>query len=250
MSEQITIERREGYAVLTMNKPQRRNALGTQSMRELDAAFQVLAGDKECRAIVLTAAPPAFCAGSDLKELGGLSISDMCTHESYTARVARSTAYLPVPVIAAVEGYALGGGFLLATSCDVVVSGASTKWAMPEVKNGWIPPWGLQTLIARCGPVKARLITWCSEEIDSAEALRLGVADKLADDGKALDEACAVAERLSQLPAESVRSTKRFFEAAITGASEQKDAEASRLFASDCEGQVAKQVLAKFTVTS
>ncbi|MEQ8656651.1 MAG: enoyl-CoA hydratase/isomerase family protein [Hyphomicrobiales bacterium] len=250
MREQITIERQEGYAVLTMNKPQRRNALGTQSMRELDEVLQALAGDKECRAIVLAGAPPAFCAGSDLKELGGLSIPDMCTHEAYTAKVARSMAYLPVPVIAAVEGYALGGGFILATSCDVVVSGASTKWAMPEVKNGWIPPWGLQTLIARCGPVKARLITWGSEEIDGAEALRLGVADKLAGDGNALDEACAMAERLAGLPADAVRSTKRFFGAVITGASEQMDVEASRLFASDCEGEAAKQVLAKFTETS
>lgn len=250
MNEQITLERREGYAVLTMNKPQRRNALGKQSMHELDVALEALARDNDCRAIVLTGAPPAFCAGSDLKELGGLSIPDMCAHEAHTAKVARSLAYLPMPMIAAVEGYALGGGFILATSCDVVVSGTSTKWAMPEVKNGWIPPWGLQTLIARCGPVKARLITWGSEEIDGTEALRLGLADKLADDGNALDEACSMAERLAQLPAEAVRSTKRFFEAATTGASEQMDTEASRLFASDCEGEAAKQVLAKFTVTS
>lgn len=250
MNNQILTEQRDGYAVLTINKPQRRNALGTQSMAELHAALEALSAQDECRAIVLTGAPPAFCAGSDLKELGGLSIADMCAHEAETAHVARRMALLPIPIIAAVEGYALGGGFILATSCDLVVTGTTTKWAMPEVKNGWLPPWGLQTLIARTGPVNARLITWGITDMDGAEALRLGVADRLADDGAALSEACLLAERLAALPADAVRSTKRFFEPAITKASEQMDAEASRLFAADCEGDAAKAVLAKFTVPS
>lgn len=250
MSEQILIEQRDGFSIVTMNKPQRRNALGTQSITELEAALRELAVDKECRAIVLTGAPPAFCAGSDLKELGGLSTAEMCAHEDLTARVARQMAYLPVPIIAAVEGYALGGGFILATSCDVVVTGASAKWAMPEVKNGWLPPWGLQTLIARTGPVKARLITWGTEDMDGTEALRLGVADVVAADGEVLEKACSLAQRFAALPTVAVRSTKRFFEAAIAGSSEQLDTEASRLFASDCEGEEAKALLAKFAVPS
>jgi enoyl-CoA hydratase/carnithine racemase len=250
MSAQILTDHRDGFAIVTMNKPQRRNALGTQSITELETALRALAADAACRAVVLTGAPPAFCAGSDLKELGGLSIADMCAHEEVTARVARLIAHLPVPVIAAVEGYALGGGFILATSCDVVVTGAGTKWAMPEVRNGWVPPWGLQSLIARTGAVKARLITWGIEEIDGAGALRLGVADRLAADGEVLEAACAMAQRFAALPATSVRSTKRFFEAAIAGASERLDAEASRLFSSDCEGEEAKALLAKFSVPS
>lgn len=250
VTDQILIERRDGFAIVTMNKPQRRNALGTQSITELQAALLELASEEDCRALVLTGAAPAFCAGSDLKELGGLSIAAMCAHEELTARVARQMAYLPVPIIAAVEGYALGGGFILATSCDVVVTGTSTKWAMPEVRNGWIPPWGLQTLIARTGPVKARLIAWGTEDMDGAEALRLGVADSMAADGQVLEKACAMAQRLAALPAVAVRSTKRFFELAIAGTGEQLDAEASRLFASDCEGEAAQKMLAKFAVPS
>ena len=250
MSEQILTERRDGFAIVTMNKPKRRNALGTQSIAELETTLRALAMDENCHAVVLTGAPPAFCAGSDLKELGGLSIAEMSAHEEVTARVARLMAHLPVPIIAAVEGYALGGGFILATSCDVVVTGAATRWAMPEVRNGWVPPWGLQTLIARTGPVKARLITWGTEDMDGAEALRLGVADRLAADGETLETACAMAQRFTALPAASVRSTKRFFEAAVTGASERLDAEASRLFASDCEGDEAKALLARFSMPS
>lgn len=248
--EQILIERCDGFAIVTMNKPQRRNALGTQSITELQASLLELAADEDCRAIVLTGAAPAFCAGSDLKELGGLSIADMCAHEELTARVARQMAYLPVPIIAAVEGYALGGGFILATSCDVVVTGTSAKWAMPEVKNGWLPPWGLQTLIARAGPVKARQIVWGLMDMDGAEAHRLGVADALASDGQALQDACILAAKLAALPAYAVASTKRFFEATNTASAEQMDAEASRLFANDCEGEEAKALLAKFTVSS
>lgn len=250
MSEQTLIERRDGYAVVTMNKPQRRNALGTQSMARLADALSSLSAEENCNAIVLTGAPPAFCAGSDLKELGGLSISAMCAHEEATARVARRIAHLRLPVIAAVEGYALGGGFILATSCDLVVTGQTTKWAMPEVKNGWIPPWGLQSLLARVGPVRARQIVWGLIDLDGAEAHRLGVADTVVPDGDVLQKACQLAEKLADLPANAVASTKRFFETAAAASAEQMDAEASRLFAQDCQGDAAKAVLAKFMVTS
>ncbi|MEM7443284.1 MAG: enoyl-CoA hydratase/isomerase family protein [Pseudomonadota bacterium] len=248
MTEQIGVEKRDGYAIVTMNKPKRRNALGTESMAGLLSSLTSLSSDPTCRAIVLTGAPPAFCAGSDLKELGGLSIEAMCAHEDETARIARRFGHLPIPVIAAVEGYALGGGFILATSCDVVVTAKSAKWNLPEVRNGWLPPWGLQTLLARVGPVKARLITWGITEIDGAEAVRLGIADAVVEDGGALDHACELAERLAALPANAVRSTKRYFEAAAANDSERQDAEASRLFAEDAGSETAQATLAKFAV--
>lgn len=249
MSEQIQIDHADGYAVVTMNKPERRNALGTDSMAALLDALTMLARDPSCRAVVLTGAAPAFCAGSDLKELGGLSIDDMRDHEAETARIARQIGLLPIPVIAAVEGYALGGGFILATSCDVVVSAKSAKWNMPEVRNGWIPPWGLHTLLARTGAATARLITWGVLEVDGDEALRLGVADVVADDGGALETGCHIAASLAALPANAVASTKRYFESAALGDAERQDAEASRLFGQDCNGDDARAVLAKFTVT-
>ena len=109
---------------LTLDRPQRRNALGTVGIQALDAALAAADRDDAVRVIVLTGAPPAFCAGSDLKELGGLSIAAMCEHEAITAAVARRIALLAKPVVCAVEGYALGGGFILAVSCDVVVTAA------------------------------------------------------------------------------------------------------------------------------
>lgn len=250
MTDQILIERRDGYAIVTMNKPKRRNALGAESMAALLSAMTDLSRDEACRAAVLTGAPPAFCAGSDLKELGGLSIPDMCAHEEETARVARRLAHLPIPILAAVEGYALGGGFIIATSCDFVISARSVRWNMPEVRNGWLPPWGLQTLLARVGPVKAQLVTLGITEIDGVEAHRLGIADGLAEDGGALDMACDWAGRIAALPPGAVRSTKRFFASAIAADAERQDAEANRIFGADCEGPEAKATLAKFTVPS
>lgn len=250
MTEQIIVERKDGFAVVTMNKPQRRNALGTESMAGLLAALRKLEQDDACSAVVLTGAAPAFCAGSDLKELGGLSIADMCAHEAETARIARQIGLFSVPVIAAVEGYALGGGFILAASCDIVVSGKSVKWHMPEVQNGWIPPWGLQSLLARTSAAKARLITWGLLEIDGPEALRLGIADIVAEDGMALDKASELAANIAALPANAVASTKRYFEAAVMADAERADAEANRLFSSDCEHSPAQAVLKKFTVTT
>lgn len=249
MTDQILIDRRDGHAVVTMNKPGRRNALGTESMAGLLAALTDLSQDESCRAVVLTGAPPAFCAGSDLKELGGLSIPDMCAHEEETARIARRIAHLQIPVIAAVEGYALGGGFTIATSCDFVISARSVKWSMPEVRNGWLPPWGLQTLIARLGPVRAHLVTLGITQIDGAEAHRLGIADGLAEDGGALEMACDWAARIAALPAGAVRSAKRFFSTVIAADAERQDAEANRLFGADCDSPEAQATLAKFTVT-
>ncbi|WP_024709512.1 enoyl-CoA hydratase-related protein, partial [Martelella sp. AD-3] len=122
------------------------------------------------------------------------------------------------------------------------------KWNMPEVRNGWLPPWGLQALLARTSAANARLITWGIMEIDGNEARRLGIADTVAPDGAALEAACTLAGRLAALPANAVASAKRFFEIAAAADAERMDAEAGRLFAQDCESAAAKAVLSSFTV--
>ena len=235
-------------AIVTLDRATRRNALGTESTRALSAALRAADTNEAVRAIVLAGAAPAFCAGSDLKELGGLSIPQMCDHEAETAAVARGIGFLSKPVVAAVEGYALGGGFILAVSCDVVVSAENARWHLAEVTNGWLPVWGLQALTARVGPVRARLLTWGAEPIDGREALRLGVADAVAPAGDALARATALAEGLAKLPPEAVASAKRFFEPFVMAEAERLDAVSSRMFARDCESSAAKATLSRFTV--
>lgn len=232
--------------ILTINRPERRNALGTELMRELRRQMAEAEADTTVRALVLTGSPPAFCAGSDLKELGGLSIEDMQAHEADTAAVARSINEYAKPVIAAIEGYALGGGFILAVSCDVVVSATDARWHLPEVKNGWLPPWGLCALAARVGPVKAKHLTWATDPIDGTEAHQLGVADLLAAPGQAFAIARAHAETLVTQPAGAMRSTKSFYAPIVMPNAERLDELSSSLFGRDCASGIAQTTLRKF----
>ncbi|MET3925717.1 enoyl-CoA hydratase/isomerase family protein [Devosia sp. 2618] len=234
-----------GCRLITINRPERRNALGTATMQQIGVSLAEAQSDTDIQVVVLTGTAPAFCAGSDLKELAGLSVAEMCEHEAATAAVARSIGKLDMPVIAAVEGYALGGGCILALSCDLVVSARNVRWAMPEVANGWLPPWGLEALVARVGLVAARSMTWGAFDCDGMEALRLGLADHLSEPGEALSTALAIAARLAALPPHAVSSTKTFFRSLRQDA-ERLDAAASLQFSRDAGSPAAQAVLARF----
>src|ERR1700749_4178723 len=145
-SVQLRAEEIGEIAVLTIDRPSRRNSLGLQLIEELTAELDRADRDPATRVIVLTGSAPGFCAGSDLKELAGMDLAGMGAHEAHTAKVARSIALMNKPVVAGVDGFALGGGFVLAISCDVVVSDPTARWRLPEVQIGWIPPWGIQAL--------------------------------------------------------------------------------------------------------
>jgi enoyl-CoA hydratase/carnithine racemase len=246
---QLRTEQVGEVAVLTIDRPARRNALGQQLIEELFAAFDRADQDPATRVIVLTGSAPGFCAGSDLKELAGTDLAGMGAHEARTAALARSIALMNKPVVAGIEGFALGGGFVLAVSCDVVVSEPSTRWHLPEVAIGWIPPWGIQALVARVGPVTGRRLVWGAEPFDGREAHRLGIADYLTEPGEAVrDAALRVAGRLAALPAQAVASTKQFFAPLVSGHGESMDAWANRLFLADCGHPAAKATLNRFGV--
>lgn len=233
-------------ATLTINRPMRRNALGTDLVEVLEENFHRLGCDPDVGAIILTGAPPSFCAGSDLKELGAMDIGEMVRHEAHTARMARAIGMLDLPVLAAVEGHALGGGFILAMSCDLIVTAETAKWSLPEVPNGWLPPWGLKALASRVGVTTARRLVWGYEILDGATARNLGVADYLAPEGEALVKAQEIAARLAALPRVAVKSTKRYFQAEVLGAAEVWDFQAGEVFAENCGHEAAAATLRKF----
>ncbi|MCP1913800.1 enoyl-CoA hydratase/carnithine racemase [Bradyrhizobium elkanii] len=246
----IKLDNQGPIAIVTINRAERRNALGSQLMRDLNAALADSERNDAIGAVVLTGAPPAFCAGSDLKELAGLSIADMCKHEAETATFARAIGYRAKPVIAAVEGYALGGGMILAASCDIVVAASNARWHLPEAPNGWLPPWGLTALLTRVGPVRARRLTWGAASIDTIEAARIGLVDDVAEPGAALSLATEIAGGLSKVPREAVASTKRFFDRFIMADAERLDEVSSREFASNCETPSSQKTFERFTVKS
>lgn len=243
---ELELTREGSVALLMINRPAARNALSSSVILELGEALQELAADESARVVVLTGAAPGFCAGSDLKELAGMSVAEMAAHEASTGQFVRSLQHIGKPVVAAVEGFALGGGFLLATGCDLVVTAENARWHLPEVGLGWVPPWGLQTLVARVGPATARRLAWGDQPLSGAELHRLGVADEVADPGTALDRATELAVRLAALPPDAVASTKRALSDAVVGAAETLDARTTRLFAQDCECVAARASLDKF----
>ncbi|GGT07877.1 enoyl-CoA hydratase/isomerase family protein [Nonomuraea spiralis] len=246
----LECERRGAVAVLRLNRPHVRNALGSGLVAELGGTLAALDDDPEVRAAVLTGAPPGFCAGSDLKELSGMTREGMVRHEADTGRMARGVQHLGLPVVAAVEGFALGGGFLLATGCDVVVTAEDARWHLPEVRLGWVPPWGIQSLAARVGPVAARRLVWGERPLTGRELHGLGGADELTGPGEALDGALEVAARLAALPPHAVASAKRALTDAVNGPAETLDARTGWMFGADCASTAARESLARFGVRS
>jgi enoyl-CoA hydratase/carnithine racemase len=248
-SDHLRSERVGDISILAIDRPSRRNALGQQLVEDLFAGLDRADRDPAIRAVVLTGSAPGFCAGSDLKELAGTDLAGMGAHEARTAALARSIALMNKPVVAGVEGFALGGGFVLAASCDIVVSEPSARWHLPEVAIGWIPPWGIQALVARVGPVTARRLVWGADPFDGREAHRLGIADYLTEAGETGREAAIrVATRLAVLPPEAVVSTKQFFAPLVSSSGEAGDAWANRLFLADCGHAAAKATLNRFGV--
>lgn len=235
-------------AILTIDRPNRRNALSEETVLSLKRHLRDIEADPAIRVTIITGSAPGFCAGSDLKELANMDLDGMCVHEADTGLFCRSISQLRKPVIAAVEGFALGGGFVFAASCDIIVSGSSCRWHLPEVQIGWIPPWGLETLVARLGPVAARRLAWGGEVCDGAEAYRIGLADYLAEDGQALKTALEVAQRLAGLPDVAVAAVKAYFAPHAGKDGETGDVIANRMFEENCKHPAAIATLKKFGV--
>ena len=248
MTMEFSMAAHGAVRLLTIERVARRNALGDALVSALAGTLAAHDADDSVAATVIAGAAPGFCAGSDLKELGTMTLDEMCAHEARTATFCRGIAALRKPVLAAVEGFALGGGFVFAISCDVVVTGRSARWNLPEVEIGWIPPWGLETLLARVGLARARQLVWGGRPFDGTEAERLGVADQAVDDGTAVEQAIARASSLARLPREAVASTKLYFATQAARDGEGGDLLASRLFRDDCRHPAAQATLKKFGV--
>lgn len=236
-----------GVATLTLDRPDRRNTLGSEVVGDLARAFADVSVDDSVRAVVLTGSPPGFCAGSDVKELAGLDISGAAKHEARTGQVVRSIQQLDRPVLAAVEGFALGGGFLLALGCDLVVTASDAEWRLPEVSLGWVPPTGLAAVIARGGPFLARRLIWGDRPLTGDDMGSLGLVDEVTRPGEAVDVAHQIGARLAELPADSVIATKRALTSATLAHAETLDTQTTWMFAQNLATDTAQLSVQRFT---
>lgn len=232
---------------LLLNRPERRNALGTELLGHVEAAWKSLTEDSDVHVILLSAAGPGFCAGADLKEFSNPDLSLVSEVNLRWASFTRGIGLLNKPVVAAVHGFAMGGGLILAISCDVVITSAATRWQLPEVSLGWLPGFGLQTLAARTGAHAARRITWSTEPMNGTEAQACGIADVLVPDGDDLTAtAMAHAQKLAALPPHAVATAKQYFALELTRAGEAMDAVANRMYLADAVHPHAQASMQRF----
>jgi enoyl-CoA hydratase/carnithine racemase len=203
-------------AELVLDRPAAMNAVSTEQARAIADATNALAADPTVRAVVLTSSSAkAFCVGADLKERNRLSDDELLAQRPVARAAYAGVLHLPMPAVAAVQGYALGGGFELALACDLIVADETAVFGLPEVSVGVIPGGGGTVLLARrVGWNRAADLIFTARRLDAAEAYRLGVVDRLADAGQAGAVALQLAATMARNSPVGVRNAKRAMRAA------------------------------------
>lgn len=207
--ETILFERIDRVAKITINRPQAMNSINSQAWNELGAAFERFAGDNELWVAVLTGAGDrAFCAGADLKELatGAAVRTEQMMRWGWAGLVRQ---YCEKPVIAAVNGYALGGGTELALFCDLVVASSGATFGLPEVKRGLVAGGGGLLRLPRQVPLKVAMhYIMTGDSMDAETALRWGLINQVVEPERVLPAALELAERICENSPTSVRISK------------------------------------------
>ena len=195
-------------ALVTLNRPEVRNAINLEMIQDLDAMLDVVGDDPHVRAIVLTGAgDKAFAAGADIAELKERGTEDAL--RKINAALFRRLEEQPIPAIAAVRGYALGGGCELAMACDLRVAAEDAKFGQPEVGLGIIAGAGaIQRLPRLVGLGRAKELLFTGRVIDAAEAERIGLVNQVVANDAVLKTAMALAESIARQGALAVRMTK------------------------------------------
>ncbi|HVN12676.1 MAG TPA: enoyl-CoA hydratase-related protein [Kineosporiaceae bacterium] len=198
-------------ADVVLDRPDALNAISTAFARELGDVFTELAGEDDLRAVVLSSSSArAFCVGADLKERNDATDGQLRTQRVVYRRMARALLAVPVPVVAAVAGYALGGGLELALLSDIVVADESAVAGLPEVSVGVVPGLGgTQLLPRRIGPARAAELIYTARRLTAQEAGQLGVVDRVVPAGEALVAAHAIASTIARNSPVGVRNAKQ-----------------------------------------
>ncbi len=202
----------DGVRVVTLNRPHRLNAITPELLEDLIAALQAADRDPAVRALVLTGAGRAFCAGDDLKEFGEQS-KDEATARGYIERiqdVTRAMLLGDTPIIGAIRGWAVGGGLEWMINCDFALAAEGTRFFFPEISLGVFVTGGVTELLPRLvGLQRARALIMLGERFDAGQAREWGLVWKVTPDAELMPEALALAHRIAALPPEPVRALRR-----------------------------------------
>lgn len=191
--ENILVEQRGRVGLVTLNRPQALNALNKATMEEVVAAVTAMDADPAVGAVVITGSEKAFAAGADIKEMSSKGYMDMYAEDWF--RGWESLTRLRIPVVAAVSGFALGGGCELAMMCDLIIAGDNAKFGQPEINLGVIPGMGgSQRLTHAVGKAKAMDMVLTGRMMDAAEAERAGLVSRVVPAADVVEEAVKAAE--------------------------------------------------------
>ncbi len=204
--------------IVTLDSPQELNALSSAGMGELEALLDRL-GEHRAEgdgagilALVLTGAGKAFVAGANIRELRGMDGAAAREFSLAGNRLLHSIESFPVPVIAAVNGYAVGGGLELALAADLILAAKAAKFAAPEVTLGIMPGWGgIPRLAGRVGPARARELVLTGRMIDAEEGLRIGLVNRVVETEELMASALATAAEICRASPHAVRRAREYF---------------------------------------
>jgi len=205
--EPVRLERRGRVGIVVIDRPERRNALNLQVKAGIVRCVQALDADDQVAAIVITGAGGAFVAGTDIAEMADMTPTDHVRLD--TDRVFHVVRGTVKPVIAAVEGYALGGGCELALACDLIVAADDARFGQPEIRVGIMPgAGGTQRLLRAAGRYKTLLWSLTGDAIPAREAYAANLVSELVPAGGALDRALALGEKIASMPPLAVRAIR------------------------------------------
>jgi len=204
-----------GVAIVTINRPGAKNAISLEMREQLWTVFEGLAENDAVRAVILTGAGDDFCAGMDVKEMGGGGVAWSLTKIRRLHRISRAIASLKKPTIAAVNGVCVGVGWSYALACDMVIASPTARFAQIFNNIGLTPDGGAVWLLSRqIGLMRAREIVYSGRKLGADEALALGLILEKVEDGKLLDRAKALAAGFAAAPTLALGMAKRQFELA------------------------------------
>lgn len=213
--ENIIVENRGRVGLITLSRPKAMNALCNALIRELGQALDAFEKDDEIGAIVLTGSEKAFAAGADIKEMASKTYMDCYLQDFITDGWERVTTCRK-PILAAVAGYALGGGCEVAMMCDFILAADNAKFGQPEITLGIIPgAGGTQRLTRAVGKAKAMEMCMTGRMMDAAEAERVGLVSRIIPAADLVDEAIKVAERIAGMSRPVVMMAKEAVNAAF-----------------------------------
>ncbi|RKD20905.1 enoyl-CoA hydratase [Caminicella sporogenes DSM 14501] len=205
----LLFEKKENVAVIKFNRPKALNALNTEVLEELDKLIDCIKNDEQIYVAIFTGEGKAFVAGADISEMANFNADEGRRFSILGQRVFRKLELMEKPVIAAVNGYALGGGCEFAIACDIRVASEKAKFGQPEVTLGIIPGFaGTQRLSRLVGIAKAKELIFTGDMIDAEEAKRIGLVNKVVPHEKLMEESMNLAKKICERAQLAIRYSK------------------------------------------